>query len=66
MGLMREYGVTMLTWNGMRLEMPHKPAPVADVVRKALEEHTAPLPDEPWNAIPQDAVDQWAEGGKTT
>jgi hypothetical protein len=26
----------------------------------ALEKHLAPLPNEPWNSLPQEEVDKWA------
>jgi hypothetical protein len=67
MRLMKEHGVTKLTWDGLVLEMPHRAPPAAaDAIRKAFEEHTKPLPDEPWMAVPEDRVRAWAEGGKTT
>lgn len=27
-----------------------------------LDKHLEPLPNEPWNAIPQGVADRWAEG----
>jgi len=44
----------------------HGQAALPASAEKALAAHLAPLPDAPWDAVPQETVDAWAEGGKTT
>jgi hypothetical protein len=38
----------------------HRP-PAAQLAEPDLAKHLEPLPNEPWNAIPQEDVDNWAE-----
>jgi hypothetical protein len=64
--LMTQYNVQELAWDGLVLKRSaHRPTVAMDL-QKVMEEHTKPLPEAPWDAIPQEAVDAWAEGGKTT
>ncbi len=46
----------------MLMKTRHRPAAVqVPDDASALAKHLEPLPNEPWNAIPQEEVDNWAE-----
>lgn len=68
MGLMRDYEVDEVTWQDFTVKKSrHRPAtivvPAEDNV--TLAQHLAPSPNEPWNAVPQGEVDEWAVKGRT-
>ena len=42
----------------------HKPARPEPTDQELLKQHLTALPAEPWNAIPQDEADKWAERAK--
>jgi hypothetical protein len=67
MELMGRYDIDELSFAGITIKKSrHKMVaivPPADD-RATMAQHLAPLPNEPWNDIPQEQVDDWAEKGR--
>jgi hypothetical protein len=67
MDLMSRYEVDEVSAVGFHIKKSrHKPATILAPLdeKVAIDRHMATLPNEPWNAIPQEEVDTWAEKGK--
>lgn len=61
--LMAKHEIDELSCDFLNLKKSrHKPARPQLTEKELLDQHLKPLPDEPWNQIPQEEADTWAQG----